>query len=94
MSTSESRRAKSGISSKARPPSAHDELLTVGNRVVRCRIRKEPGGGYMVACQGPVRRVFGKTLEEARTNAREMITLWFDALDEAERRPLQSHDSN
>jgi predicted RNase H-like HicB family nuclease len=90
MSTDKSRRSRSANAHRVLSSRAYDEPFKVGNQFVRCRIRNEPDGGYMVTCPGLVRGVFGKTLADACTNAREMVTLWLDALDEAERRALQS----
>jgi predicted RNase H-like HicB family nuclease len=86
--------ARKETRAKARPPRAHEEVIKVGNGSYQCLIRNEPGSGYTVTCAelAPT-PVFGKTLAEARANAREEISLWLNTLEEADRRSQPSDGS-
>jgi predicted RNase H-like HicB family nuclease len=79
---------------KALTPQAHQEVIKVGNGTYQCLIRNEPGSGFTVtSVELAPTPVFGKTLAEARANAREEILLWLNALEEAERRSQPSDGS-
>lgn len=73
---------------------ARRETITTVHAQYVCDFRPEPGGGYTVTCPSIAPVVtYGKTLEQARINAREAIELTLEVYRKDGRRiPPSDHD--